>query len=480
MQIKLGKSTAPVLEIVGHYAQKENENDVFSGKEQEVLVLPSLKKELPHRVYVGCGEPEKVTAQVMRVCFAQAWQKAKGYAKSQVQVLLPPMEQEQAASLAAAAAQGISLAGYAFAGYHKEASESAPVEVWLDFSEESVCSVELDDIQNAVEEALRVARAMNTVRPLVQRAPNDIYPETLAAFARRQGETYGIEVKVLEPEQMQALGMNGLLCVGRGTPHAPRLIVMRYRGAQDAPVFGLVGKGITCDTGGYCIKGKDSMPYIKGDMAGAATVMAVISAAAANKCKVNLTAVIPTAENVIDGDSYKPGDVITMMNRMTVEVLNTDCEGRMILADAITYLLEQEQASSCIDIATLTGLAGSTFGSLYTPVFASDEHFYNDFCCAAKNASEDFWRMPLDERYQSYVKGDIADLKNMAGAGTISAAVFLQQFTQGKPWIHLDIAATAIQYPVVHPYAQDAPSGVAVRTIYEMLKQIEDKAGENK
>lgn len=480
MQIKLGKSTAPVLEIVGHYEQKENENSVFSGKEQEAVVLPSLEKGLPHRVYIGCGTREKVTAQVMRVCFAQAWQKAKSYAKSQVQVLLPPMEREAAASLAAAAAQGISLAGYAFAGYHKEASDPAPLEVWLDFAGQSEYRIDSDDIQSAVQEALQVAQAMNTVRPLVQRAPNDIYPETLALFAQQQGEKYGIEVKVLEPEQMQALGMNGLLCVGKGTSHTPRLIVMRYRGAGDAPVFGLVGKGITCDTGGYCIKGKDSMPYIKGDMAGAATVMAVMLAAAANQCSVNLTAVIPTAENVIDGDSYKPGDIITMMNRMTVEVLNTDCEGRMILADAITYLLEEEKASSCIDIATLTGLAGSTFGSLYTPVFASDETFYDDFCRAAKHESEDFWRMPLDERYQSYVKGDIADLKNMAGAGTISAAVFLQQFTQGKPWIHLDIAATAIQYPVVHPYAQDAPSGVAVRTIYEMLNQIADKAGENK
>lgn len=469
MQIKLGKATAPALEIVGQYAAEQGENAVFCGKEKEVLLVPSLCKEVPHRVYVGCGERQKSAAQTMRVCFAQAWHKAKEYAKGDVQVVLPELESEKASEFIAAAAQGICLAAYSFGGYHKESAEKKELNVWLSSEQEFA---EKTDVQAAFEEALNVAGAINTVRPLVQRAPNDIYPETLAAFAAQQGKAHGIDVQVLVPEELNVLGMNGLMSVGRGTAHGPRLIVMRYRGAQDAPVFGLVGKGITCDTGGYCVKGKDSLPYIKGDMAGAATVMAIVLAAAQNGLKVNLTAVIPTAENVIDGDSYKPGDVITMMNQMTVEVLNTDCEGRMILADAITYLLEKEDAASCVDMATLTGLAGSTFGSLYTPVFASDEAFYDDFCRAAKLANEDFWRMPLDPRYESYVKGDIADLKNMAGAGTISAAEFLHQFTQGKPWIHLDIAATAIQYPVVYPYAQDAPSGVAVRTIYEMLKSL--------
>ena len=146
----------------------------------------------------------------------------------------------------------------------------------------------------------------------------------------------------------------------------------------------------------------------------------------------------------------------------------------MILADALTYMAREEKADFLLDMATLTGLAGSMFGSLYTPVFASDDVIYEKFMEAAAEAGEDFWRMPLDKRYESYIRGDIADLKNMAGAGTITAAVFLQQFTEGKPWMHLDIAATAIQYPPVYPYAENMPSGVGIRTVYQMLKNMEE------
>ncbi len=479
MQIKIGRTEGTGVEIWGRYSEDVTESRLFSGKEKELLFLVSEEAGKPHRIYVGCGEKKSVDLNRLRVVFAAALKKAEECGEKDIQVFLPDIGEMDAGQAAAAATEGMLLAGYRFKGYkHQDTADEAKLtekKIWLwTEKNEETWRAEKDKIERNVQEAISLAESINQIRPLIERAPNDLYPETLADFAVQMGKQYGFEVTVLKEKELEEAGMNGLLSVGRGTAHSPRFVIMRYHGNPGGKLFGLVGKGITCDTGGYCLKGKDSLPYIKGDMAGAAGVMGILSAAAKAGLKINLTAVVPTAENVIDGDSYKPGDVVVTMSGKTVEILNTDCEGRMILADALTYMAREEKADFLLDMATLTGLAGSMFGSLYTPVFASDDVIYEKFMEAAAEAGEDFWRMPLDKRYESYIRGDIADLKNMAGAGTITAAVFLQQFTEGKPWMHLDIAATAIQYPPVYPYAENMPSGVGIRTVYQMLKNMEE------
>ena len=306
---------------------------------------------------------------------------------------------------------------------------------------------------------------------MIAEPTNNLYPEELAKRAVEIANESGFKIEVLEEEQIKDLGMNAFLMVGQGTNHKPCLIVMEYNNGGDSDFIGLVGKGLTCDTGGYSIKSHEGLKYMKADMSGAAYVIAIMSSLAKNKCKVNVKAVVATCENVVDGNSYKPGDIVTSMKGKTIEVLNTDAEGRLTLADALHYIIDKQKVSKVIDMATLTGLAGSTFGSLFTPIFSNNEEFYEKFMETAKETGEDFWRMPLDERYRSYIDSDIADIKNTASAGTITASMFLKEFVDDTPWIHLDIAATASQWPVVYEYSSKGASGVTVRTIYELINK---------
>ncbi len=306
---------------------------------------------------------------------------------------------------------------------------------------------------------------------MIAEPTNNLYPEELAKRAIEVAKESGFKVQVYEEDEIRKFGMEAFLAVGKGTKNKPRLIVMEYANGGDMEFIGLVGKGLTCDTGGYSIKSHEGLKYMKSDMSGAAYIIAIMSALAKNKCKVNIKAVVATCENVVDGNSYKPGDIIKTMKGKTIEILNTDAEGRLTLADSLYYIISKQKVSKVIDMATLTGLAGSTFGSLYTPIFSNNEEFYEKFMQAAKETGEDFWRMPLDDRYKSYIESDIADIKNTGSAGTISASMFLKEFVDDTPWIHLDIAATAIQWPVVYDYSSRGASGVAVRTIYELINK---------
>ncbi|MDE6357369.1 MAG: leucyl aminopeptidase, partial [Eubacteriales bacterium] len=325
-----------------------------------------------------------------------------------------------------------------------------------------------EEILNNVK---NIATAINNARDMIAEPSNVLYPEEVALRAIEIAKESGFDIEVLEEDEIKKLGMEAFLTVGKGTKNKPRLIIMTYENGGDTDFIGLVGKGLTCDTGGYSIKSHEGLKYMKSDMSGAAYVIAIMSALAKNKCKVNVKAVVATCENIIDGNSYKPGDIVKTMKGKTIEVLNTDAEGRLTLADALHYIISEQKVSKVIDMATLTGLAGSTFGSLYTPIFSNNEEFYEKFMETAKETGEDFWRMPLDDRYKSYIESDIADIKNIGSAGTISASMFLKEFVDDTPWIHLDIAGTAIQYPVVYEYSSKGASGVTVRTIYELINK---------
>lgn len=364
-----------------------------------------------------------------------------------------------------AVTDAICLGLYAFDKYKTDKQEASE----LKFSIQEV--VEVETANRCVKEREHIAAGINMARDIINEPSNVLYPETLANIITECGKESGFEVEVLEGEALEKLGMDAMLTVGNGSVNKPRLIVMRHMNAGDEEIFGLVGKGLTCDTGGYSLKHTDSMYYQKTDMSGAASVLGTMIALAKNNVKKNVIGVIPACENVVSGCSYKVGDVLTTMAGKTVQVLNTDAEGRLALADAITYIIREEKVGKLLDLATLTGVAGVTFGNVYTATISNNDAFYNEFLKAAEVAEEKFWRLPTDARYREWINSDVADIKNTgaAGGGTITAAMFLQEFVEEHPWIHLDIAATACVDPAVRDYEFRGGTGVAIRTLYELI-----------
>jgi leucyl aminopeptidase len=270
---------------------------------------------------------------------------------------------------------------------------------------------------------------------------------------------------------MKELGMGALLGVARGSDEPAKLIVLRYTPDEaepmgnDADVIAIIGKGITFDSGGISIKPAEGMEKMKYDMSGAAATLAAMRAIAQLKPRVNVIGVMPTSENMPSGRAYKPGDVLRAMSGKTIEVINTDAEGRLILADAISYA-RKLGATRIIDLATLTGAVSIALGPVNVAILGNDQPLVDEVRAAAREVGERFWQLPMDEDYRELIKSDIADIKNSAGryAGTITAAYFLREFAEDTPWVHLDIAGTAWENER-KPYMAKGPTGVAIRAL---------------
>ena len=267
----------------------------------------------------------------------------------------------------------------------------------------------------------------------------------MASVAKALGKTHALKVDVLERKDVAKLGMGSFLAVAQGSAEPPKFIVMRYQGAGKTvkPIV-LVGKGITFDTGGISIKPAGEMDEMKFDMGGAASVLGTLRAVAELKSKVNLIGIIPACENMPSGTAVKPGDVVTSMSGQTIEILNTDAEGRLILCDALTYA-ERFKPAAVVDIATLTGACVIALGHHRTGLFSSDEELATQLLAAGEAAQDPAWRMPLDDEYDEALKSNFADMGNVGGraGGAITAAMFLKRYTQAYPWAHLDVAGTA-------------------------------------
>lgn len=437
----------------------------FEAKAKE-LYVEVLKEGTPqYRILVGLGKEKELTQEIIRNAVAKAARKVRELEIEEVTLKLCEScvlkEQEMISGIVDA----IELGLYTFEKY-KSAPKVYPTHVFsiVDVADE-------EGAKRCIEERQQLAQGIRTARDLINEPSNVLYPETLATTIQNCGKTYGFEVEVLEGEALEKLGMHAMLAVGNGSVHKPRLIIMRHLAGGQEETLGLVGKGLTCDTGGYSLKTSDSMYYQKTDMSGAANVLGTMIALSQNGVKKNVIGVIPSCENVISGWSYKIGDVVKTMAGKTVQVLNTDAEGRLALADALTYIIQKEKVNKVIDLATLTGAAGMTFGNVYTATVSNHDAFYNSFEDAARRAEEKFWRLPTDARYREWINSDVADIKNTGGSGggTITAAMFLQEFVEELPWIHLDIAATACVDPAVRDYEYRGGTGVAIRTLYKLI-----------
>ena len=371
-----------------------------------------------------------------------------------------------ALELAQAASEGLTLAEFHPGKYKTSDPAPSPPPVWtvvmIDASDRL-----LSDGCGAVARGRILGECSNMARELANEPGNTLTPREFARRTAALASDAGVDVEILDERQIEGLGMGLLLGVARGSAEPPRLVVFRYNppGAPEKPVLGLVGKGITFDTGGISIKPAEKMEQMKDDMAGGAAVACAMRAIALLKAPMRVIGVVPTTENMPGGRAIKPGDVLKSASGKTVEVINTDAEGRLILADGLWYA-KQLGATHLVDVATLTGAVVVALGKITSGLFGSPEAWVDRVRRTADRAGDRSWPLPLFDEYRDQIKSDIADMMNTGGraAGSITAAMFLKEFVDGVPWVHMDIAGTAwAEEP--KPYLPKGPSGVAVRTL---------------
>jgi leucyl aminopeptidase len=365
--------------------------------------------------------------------------------------------------------EGTVMAGYRYDAYKSRGDDGADSD---DRLEELVLSAH-HDVSAAVEAGRIAGEAANAARDLQNAPANELTPAKLAGRARRLADELGLSCEVLGREQIRYAGMGAFAAVAQGTEEEPQLITLRYAG-EDAvgPVLGLVGKAVTFDSGGISLKPGLGMSGMKFDMSGGAAVLEATAAIARMRLPVNLVAVVGATENLPSGHAMKPGDIVRARSGTTIEIINTDAEGRLVLCDCLTHAREQG-AERLVDVATLTGAITTTFGSGYCGLFASDDAWCEVVRAASERAGEDAWRLPLHAEYAEAIRGKYADIANAVEdrkAGSIVAAEFLRRFTGDVPWAHLDIAGVA--WDRGRPYAAKGGNGFATRTLIQVARAV--------
>jgi len=329
-------------------------------------------------------------------------------------------------------------------------------------------------LQKAMDEARILGESQNFTRVLVNEPSNRMTPNILADRARKMAQEVGLKCEVYGADKIKELKMGAFWGVAQGSDEPPALIILRYEppDAPASPVLGLVGKGITFDTGGISIKPADGMEKMKYDMAGGAAMIGAMRAIALLKPKTKVIAIVCATENMPSGKAQKPGDVQIAMSGKSIEIINTDAEGRLVLADGLHYA-KQLGCTHLVDAATLTGAVVVALGYVNAGAFSNDDKFYQRFSDAVKKAGERFWRMPLEDDYKESIRSNIADIMNTGGrwGGAVTAAMFLKEFAEDTPWIHLDIAGTAWMEDN-KPWIAKGPSGIAVRSLVELARDF--------
>jgi leucyl aminopeptidase len=419
---------------------------------------------------VGLGKKSKLASPAVRSAAGTAVRFAKPRGIRELVLALPDIAQYAARS-ARAVAEGALLADFDPDTYRSDRKDLSVKSFVL----AARSTADQAAIEAGFAEGVIIGESQNFTRTLVNEPGNKLTPTILGQRAAEMAESVGLGWEVHSTEKLHELKMGAFASVSQGSAEPPALIVLRYvpeglPAEHGGPVLGLVGKGITFDTGGISIKPGDNMEKMKYDMAGGAAMLGAMRAIALLKPRVPVIAIVCAAENMPDGKAYKPGDVVTAMSGKTIDVINTDAEGRLVLADGLTYA-RQLGATHLIDAATLTGAIGVALGTHNAGVFSNDEDTFAKLQAALAVTGEKFWRMPLGEEYADQIKSDIADIKNTGGrhGGASTAAEFLHVFAEDTPWIHLDIAGMA-WIDDARPYIAKGPSGVAVRSILEWVR----------
>jgi leucyl aminopeptidase len=445
----------------------------IKGKLNEIAIIHSLSK-LPaaRLVIAGLGKQQELSQDKVRGAIAEACRLLRQKGIESIATTARGVEIAGITPKGAAQAvtEGALLGIYSFRRHiTKEAEYGEIKQLLIVSSDES----ELPALEQGCHKGKVMAEATNLARDMVNEPANHMTPSHMAETAGRLAETYGLELDVLEREQMQELGMGALLGVAQGSRQPPKFVVLHYGGGDSSEInVALIGKGITFDSGGISIKPSAKMDEMKGDMAGGAAVMAAISAIAQLKPKINVMAIIPATENLPSENALKPGDVLTAMSGKTIEIISTDAEGRLVLADALGYV-RKFGAKFMIDVATLTGACIIALGKVCTGAFGNNQELIDRIIAAGAEAGELIWQMPMYEQYKEQNKSDVADIKNVGGrdGGAITAAQFLSEFAGDTPWVHLDIAGTSMTDKEKN-YLVKGATGVPVRTLVNLVLSL--------
>ncbi|MGB7266425.1 MAG: leucyl aminopeptidase [Terracidiphilus sp.] len=417
---------------------------------------------------VGLGKLAKATIHSVRDAAGTAVRFAKPRGIRELVFALPSSENLPLAAAATAAGEGAFIGDFDPDTYRSDRKD----QTIQSFTLAAPADADRIVLESAFAEGIIVGESQNFARSLVNEPGNKLTPTVLGRRAALMAQEVGLQCEVHSTEKLHELKMGAFWSVSQGSPEPPALIVLRYtpQGVTDGPVLGLVGKGITFDTGGISIKPADNMETMKYDMAGGAAMIAAMRAIALLKPKVRVIAIVCAAENMPSGTAQKPGDVQIAMSGKTIEIINTDAEGRLVLADGLAYA-RQLGATHLIDAATLTGAVSVALGKATAGVFSNDDPTYAQFNNAVAISGEKFWRLPIGDEYADLIKSDIADIKNTGGryGGASTAAEFLHAFAEDTPWIHLDIAGVA-WVEDSRPYIAKGPSGIAVRSILEWVR----------
>jgi len=458
--------------LVSSSIRETLENKEFRGTFGSSIVVYTLGRGPMKKIMLlGLGKREKFTDESARICAGKAARKAQELGIKEFSMLQFPNLDE---GLVEAMTEGIALALYSFDKY-KEAKEPASK------IEEVTILINSDSLrfQSVVEKANIIVDAVNFARDIGNLPPNDCPPAHLASIAVSLAQDYGIKARIMDRYELENMGMGGIVAVGKGSNNPPKLIVLEYTGANDPQQkpYLLVGKAVTFDTGGISIKPSEKMDEMKFDKCGGCTVLAIVRAIASMKLAVNVVGIVPSVENMPSATSYRPGDIIRMYNGKSVEVLNTDAEGRMILADAIAYGIVTYGPKAVIDLATLTGAAIIALGANVAPLIGNNKQLTDRLRKLSDKTREKMWELPLYDEYYEQIRSTYADIKNIGGrpGGAITAAAFLSNFVNEVPWVHIDIAGTAWTQEGTHEksYNHRGATGFGVRTLVKLLMEDE-------
>ncbi len=459
-------------EMTGGQIKSVISSEEFTGEEGKTLLLrfAADKGKASKLLLIGAGEKDKYSCSKVAVAAGTAVRtlrelnlKSVGFA---------PRSEDSAMDTAACAMQGAVTGQFELDKYKTKDKKDKKVSEFVVFIDDAKSG----DLKDGLSRGEIIGESMNMTRDLSNEPPNILTPTEMANRAKKMAKEAGLKCEVLSEDQMQKLGMNSLLSVSRGSSQPAQLVILKYtpkkNSGKKGELLSFVGKGVMFDTGGISLKPGEGMEAMKYDMTGAGTVFGAMRAIGMLKPSIPVMGIMGCVENMPDGNASRPSDVVTAMNGKTIEILNTDAEGRLVLADAVAYA-EKQGASHIVDLATLTGAVIVALGHLNTGIMGNDQEFVDEVIESGREVGENFWQLPL-KGYEKEVKSDIADVKNIGTkrrAGTIAGGLFIQEFIDKAKWAHLDIAGTAWADGAT-PNASKGPTAVAIRTLVNLVENF--------